>query len=209
VTHPSVNCPNCGAPNPLVNPGVLMVACAYCRTAIYWDREKISAAGFRAVLPEGYSRLYLGATGSLGDRRLVVLGRARYSFARGFWDEWYLEMQDGSLRWLTEDNRELRLEQPVSGMVVPPAGQCAVGLRLPAGGVTFVLTEIGVASCVGIEGSLPKVLRPGEAYGYADGASPDGVHSLGIEYNANPPAIFCGDWLDPASLKLDDEGDDW
>jgi hypothetical protein len=191
------------------NPGVLMVSCAYCATAIYWDNQKISAAGFKSALQEGYSRLYRGATGSLLNKRFIVMGRARYTFVRGFWDEWHLEMQDGSMLWLTEDNHELRVEKEITGVEVPPAGKCGVGMRIRAGADTFIVTETGVARCAGMEGSLPKVLTPDEEYPFADASSQDGARSLGIEYDDDPPAVFYGDWLNPASLKMDDEGNDW
>ncbi len=49
----------------------------------------------------------------------------------------------------------------------------------------------------------------GERYRYIDGSSPDGKHSLGIEYDAGPGAVFLGDWLAHGELTLDDEGEDW
>jgi hypothetical protein len=201
-----VKCPTCGAPNNLLNPGVLMISCEYCTAAFYWDKERIQAAGFKSALPEGFSRMYKGATGSLRNSRFIVLGRARYSFQRGFWDEWYLEMQNGELLWLTEDNHEFRLEKEVKSLVVPPFEKCGTGMRIDAGTGVFIVTEFGDAQCIGIEGELPRVVLPDQKYPYVDAATPDGDRSLGIEYTSDPPITYVGEWLNHTVIKMDDEG---
>ena len=82
-----IQCPSCGAGRTIRNPGVITIVCEYCGNAVYWDQEKIANAGKQSILPEGFSRLFRGATGSLLNKRFCVLGRVRYSFGRGFWDE--------------------------------------------------------------------------------------------------------------------------
>jgi hypothetical protein len=76
-------------------------------------------------------------------------------------------------------------------------------------GREFVVEERGQAECVGAEGELPFVVQMGESYRYVDGSSPDGKHSLGIEYDEEPATVFVGDWLRADELVLDDEGEGW
>ena len=169
----------------------------------------MAAAGKHAVLPEGFTRLYTGATGTLFDRRFVVLGRARYRFDRGFWDEWALERQDGALVWLTEDNHELSLQSKVDGVPVEPFESFHVGLAFSLVDQTFVVEEMGEAQCIGIEGDLPRTFELGETYPFVDASTRDGRHALGIEFDDDPPSVYLGRWLRFASLRLDDEGVDW
>jgi hypothetical protein len=181
-----------------------MFVCVYCASPVYWDAEQVRSAGTRAALTEGFTRLYREATGSVRGKRFEALGRARYAFDRGFWDEWYLRFDDGTTAWLTEDNHELCLERRLPEMPAPDNGF----VRCTLGGIAFAIEERGDAACVGAEGELPFVVALGERYRYVDGSSPDGKHSLGIEYG-NDPAIFIGDWLGHEDLALDDEGEDW
>jgi len=142
----SISCPSCGAAHDLVNPGIIMFSCEYCGTAVYWDEEQIKSAGTQAVLPEGFSRLYRGATGSLQQKRFVVMGRVRYSFGHGFWDEWYLDCADGKTRWLTEDNHEFSWQGRIEAHGIDGHDSYTPGcsgehhrrgaLRLPAGPTT-------------------------------------------------------------------------
>jgi hypothetical protein len=182
----------------------MMFVCEYCASPVYWDAEQVRSSGRKAALSEGFTRLYRGALGTLRGRRFRTEGRVRYSFGRGFWDEWYLRFDDGTAAWLTEDNHELCLEAQVPG--APPAGAYA---RLTIAGQEFVVEERGEAECIGAEGELPFVVEMGETYRYVDGSSPDGRHSLGIEYDAEPPTLFVGDWLRQDELALDDEGEGW
>jgi len=205
----TVTCPSCGAGHEIRNPGVIMVVCEYCGNAIYWDKEKIQNAGKQSTLPEGFTRLYRGAAGSLFKKRFVVLGRVRYSFGRGFWDEWFLEFEDGSTGWLSEDNQELCLEAPMQGAAVGQFESHKIGDKLKIEDKEFVVEEVGLAECIGVEGDLPFHFATGEKYQFVDASSPDGHYTLGIEYDNDPPTVFRGNWLSYASVKLDDEGNDW
>src|SRR5690606_1867940 len=105
-----IGCPSCGAPLPTRNPGVVVAVCAYCHTAVSWDADAVRASGLRSRLPQGFTRLYTGASGMLDGRHFVVLGRIRYGWSRGFWDEWCCRLDDGEDLWITEDDHELAAE---------------------------------------------------------------------------------------------------
>ena len=205
----NIRCPSCGAEKIITNPGIVTVVCEYCGTAIYWDRDKVMSAGRQSLLPEGFTRLYRGATGRLKGHSFTVTGRVRYSFGKGFWDEWFLEFQNGSLGWLTEDNHELALQTKKELENCPPPDSLSPGAIFRAFNREFVVQEVGQAECLGMEGDLPIRVETGEKYLFADASSPDGKYTLGIEYDQEPPSVFLGKWLDYTDLRLDDEGLDW
>ena len=204
-----VACPSCGAGHDIYNPGVVTIVCEYCGTAVYWDEEKVKDAGKQSILPEGFSRLYRGATGRLFKKRFVVLGRVRYSFGKGFWDEWSMEFNDGTLGWLSEDNHEFALEKEGSAKNIPAFSSLHPGYQLSVRNMEFIVEEVGHAECLGVEGDLPIVVQSGEKYAFADASTQDGQYTLGIEYDEDPPTVFLGRWLKYSALTLDDEGLDW
>ena len=206
----AISCPSCGATHDVRNPGVITVVCEYCGNAVYWDKEKVRSAGKQSILPEGFSRLYRGATGSLNQRRFCVMGRVRYSFGKGFWDEWFLEFADGSIGWLTEDNHDLALQTRTSPGRIPPFTSLRPGKTITIRkDATVVVREVGQAECIGVEGDLPIEVGTGETYSFADAGTPDGQFVFGIEYDADPPTVFIGKWLKYGELTLDDEGLEW
>jgi hypothetical protein len=188
------------------------VACAYCGTVSTWDEAGYADTGRRSLLPEGFTRLYRGATGEAdlpdGAVRFEVLGRVRYDFGSGTWDEWYLRTDEDRRLWLTEDDHQLALEARISA-TVPPREALQPTMVIEVDGVRYMVREVGEATCVGIEGQIPDAILPDEVYPYADAASMDGRLTLGIEYDDEPPTIFQGHRLAQEQVRLDDEGEDW
>ena len=202
MTQPA--CISCGAPLPSRNPGIRIQTCAYCGQINLWDDEGHKDAGKKSMLPEGFTRLYRGATGSLRGQRFEVLGRVRYSYGRGVWDEWWIRLEDGSGAWLTEDDHRLALETRWDGPTPDLSGE-----TVTVGDHTYKLHERGEAKGLGIEGQVPEGVLPDETYAYADGSSLDGTRSLGVEYDEDPPTIFVGERLAHEDVELDHEGEAW
>ncbi len=205
-----LQCPACGAPLETQNPGVVMAVCGHCGNTIWWDAQAIHSAGKRSILPEGFTRLYTGATGAIQGRRFVVLGRVRYGFGRGFWDEWFVELQGGNAtRWLSEDDHELSLQQALTGLALPDVRGLLPGARLTLAETTWAVEEVGEATCLGAEGSLPEIFEEGETFRYIDASSLDGKYNLGLEMRRDGARAFKGRWLSHEVVTLDDEGGSW
>ena len=200
----TISCPACGAPHDVTNPGIVMSVCEYCGNAVVLDEGNAQDLGQQAILSEGFTRLFRGAVGALFNRRFLTHGRARYSFGQGFWDEWFLEFEDGSTAWITEDNHELALQRPVDSHV-PGFDSMSIGQRLVVADKSFQILEKGEAKCIGVEGDLPRLVGVDESFQYVDGSSPDGLYALGIEYGASDTRAFTGRWVRHDALHLDAE----
>ena len=105
-------CPSCGAAQTVTNPGVVMKVCEFCRTTMYRDKESALRAGEKSLDLPPSSRFKVGSTGKLNKKPFMVLGRLAYAHEHGTWSEWFIETEDGSIKWLSEDEGELFLEQP-------------------------------------------------------------------------------------------------
>lgn len=202
-----LRCPNCGGEHTLVNPGITMLVCDFCKTAVFWDKDMVLKMGTQSILPEDDTRLHMHATGKLDGRPFEVMGHVRYDHGRGSWDEWYLMLADGSEAWLSEDERKLSLERPIrpDGPLPGPA-QLRVGQSIALAGAAFTIREVGTATCVGGQGQLPFTILPGERYPYADLASLDGTRFATLEYDqAGSPTCFVGQVLGHGQITVDDE----
>ena len=195
IMHREFQCPSCGATNEVTNPGIIMRVCDYCKTAMYWDEESVLRAGRKSVDLPPSNRFRIGGTGKIGSRSFRVLGRLSYAHDKGTWDEWFVEMQDGTIEWLTEDEEELFLETPVTlTSPVPPHEELRAGMRISLNDKVGLVEEIGRAQCIGGEGQIPFVIEIGETYPYADGSGEDGSFSFGLEYDSQTgtPTAFVG-----------------
>jgi hypothetical protein len=187
-------CPSCGAGNKVTNPGIVMRVCDYCKTAMYWDKDAVLRAGNKSMELPPSNRFRVGASGKLGGKPFRVLGRITYEHDAGRWNEWFIEVQDGSLMWLTEDEGELFLEKPLELKTpLPELSEIAPGCEIKLNDKIGIVEEIGKAKCLGGEGEIPFTVEIGDTYPYVDGAAPDGSFSFGLEYGAEGrPQAFIG-----------------
>ncbi len=187
-------CPSCGAGNIVTNPGILMKICDYCKTAIYWDKDSALRVGSKSMdLPQS-PRFKTGGVGKLQGRIFKILGRLTYEHESGFWHEWFIEFDDGSLKWLTEDEGELFIETPIKvKQELPLFDKLRPGMQFQLGNNTGIVEELGEARVIGGEGQIPRDVEIGETYSYVDGTSTDGKHSFGLEYDSSgAPEVFWG-----------------
>lgn len=197
-------CPSCGAANTVTNPGVLMRVCDYCKTAIYWDKESALRAGNKSVDLPPSGRFKVGARGKIKGDFFTVLGRLSYAHEKGTWNEWFVEMEGGKIKWLSEDEGELFLESPVDLTApVPPHSELKPGMHISINERVGVVEEVGEARCIGGEGQIPFEVEIGETYPYADGAGTDGSFSFGLEYDDRSGAVtaFVGRILTPKTAR--------
>jgi hypothetical protein len=198
-------CPSCGAGNVVTNPGIVMKVCDYCKTAMYWDEDAVLSAGRKSLDLPPSSRFRLGMGGKIKQQSFRVLGRLTYAHESGTWNEWFIEMQDGKILWLTEDEGEIFLEGPLElTSRVPPHTELQPGQRISLNDKVGVVEEIGEARCLGGEGQIPFRVEIGEIYPYVDGSTEDGSNSFGLEYDGKSGEVraFLGRILDLKNDKV-------
>ena len=69
--------------------------------------------GKKSRLSQGFSRLYCGALCTIHGNEYRVVGRVRYSYGKGFWDEWYALNDTGEGSWITEDDHAFSVQVEV------------------------------------------------------------------------------------------------
>lgn len=166
----SLNCPSCGAPLPIEHRFVRMVTCQYCDTVSEVTDSGLDPTGKTAKLVPLPTQFAVGQNGKLRGRPFQVLGRVRYSYDEGVWDEWYLAFDDGDAAWLEEDEGELVLSrQEKLRTPAPPFDQAHVGSRIDVNGYPFFVTERCRARIAGSEGQLFFHAVPGRPVNFVEG----------------------------------------
>ncbi len=112
----------------------------------------------------------MGAHGKIKGRTFGVLGRVRYEYADGFWDEWFLQFDNGQIGWVEEDEGELTLTYKTKlTSPVPPFEQIRVGSFIPLGGERMFVSEKGQGKVQGAQGEVTITVPPGRAVQYVNG----------------------------------------
>ncbi|MFA5140202.1 MAG: DUF4178 domain-containing protein [Elusimicrobiota bacterium] len=195
-------CPSCGAPVTVRSPFARSAPCPHCRTTLWLSREGVEAGPKMSAPTPALSGLWVGAQGKLRGQPFTVVGRVRYKYERGFWDEWFLAGPKDSLVWLSEDEGELCLEteKPLK-KTVPAFDQVQAGSMLDLDGLRFAVEEKDTAVLESGEGELPFKSSPGDKLSYLDGSAEGSTATL--EYDEDGIKLFAGDWLGLQDLEVE------
>jgi len=199
-----MSCPACHAPLSIKNRFVKMVTCDFCGQVSLLRERGLAPTGQTATLVNLPSPLYVDAGGTLWGRRFQVMGRLRYQYDGGWWDEWFLVLENDKPGWLVEDEGEYRfyVKQTLTSPV-PAFEAIRVGSVLSIAGHQVFVTEKGRARIAGGEGQLAFAIVPGEQVDYVDGSSGDDVVSL--EYTEDEIELSLGRAVAREDLIIDEE----
>ena len=198
------SCPSCGAPVKQQNPGSKTLCCGYCGQTSHLLADSLRAVGEKHLLIDYGSMFETGMQGKFGGRDFLVLGRMRFDYEDGFWDEWYINyLDDGSEGWIQEDDgsfvlfrEEKRLDRPIDF----PRMKVGAWSELDGAWQATFITSKGRATVNGGEGELPFQILPGEQVDFIDGIWK--AQALSVELMKYERVLFVGKPVEPEELQL-------
>ncbi|WP_264211275.1 DUF4178 domain-containing protein [Leisingera thetidis] len=196
------HCPNCASPVAPAAAMVKMAACAACGTTLFIADEQARLAGEAGVMHAAPLLFGLGSTIRLDGRTLRILGHARFSYGRGFWDEfWALDARDEPC-WVSLDEGDIVLQRELDRAAWPRYdGRLALGRTVELDGVSFTVTEEDDAECVAVRGSFDQALVVGGRYRFVNLQGGDGTLLSG-EFHGTSREWYRGAWYDPFEAEV-------
>jgi hypothetical protein len=198
-----LNCPNCGAGLAIENQFIRTITCRFCGSNfLVRGSDSLDPTGTSATLGDFPSRLTVGTKGQVRGRGFTVLGRIRYMYDAGFWEEWQISWEDGAPPdWLEEDEglwTVYRRERVKSA--IAPYEQMRVGVSVPINNKNVFITEKRTAKVAGSEGQFSSVFPLTGTFGYVQGTA-DG-QSVSVNYWSDEIELSIGDELEHNELVL-------
>ena len=194
------SCPNCGN---LITPATnncQLIVCGACNSSLFYDNGNIENHGKMATLAEEPLLLELNHRYKHQDWYFTPIGRVRYDYGEGVWDEYYVLSDNGAGNWVSVDEGDVAIEKLVqSNVQVTPFEQLRVGDAVTLLGQRMTVTEKNSCRCVGAQGELPFPVSPDDGYDYIDLLGPKRA-SFTIEYQKNGIECFKGNWVDPFEI---------
>jgi hypothetical protein len=131
--------------------------------------DGIEQVGQAAVLPFDVSPVRIGMRGSYGGKGFETIGRVRWSWTDGAWNEWLLLFDDNSNAWLGEAMGQFMLlwERPFTTVrtqalrAVAKGGDAVPGSEVQLDGARLTVSDAREVVCIAAEGELPFTPRPG------------------------------------------------
>ena len=159
----SVSCPNCGAEIGFRSAALPSRVCDYCQTILVRRGAGVEAVGKAASLPFDVSPVRIGLRGTFDGEGFEVIGRVRWGWTDGSWNEWLLLFDGGYHAWLGEAMGQYMMlrERPLGDIRAEAVNAIAAGESVPIGstaevdGETLIVSDAREATCIAAEGELP------------------------------------------------------
>ncbi|GAB5490973.1 MAG: hypothetical protein Phog2KO_11880 [Phototrophicaceae bacterium] len=196
-------CQTCSAPINIDNQFIRSVNCQFCGASyLISGDDGLEARGQGVKLADYPSRLTVGQTGVIRGRSFSVLGRVRYAYPEGFWEEWQIAWEDGQPpAWLEEDEGYWTLyKRERVRSQIPSHDSVRVGGTMQVNNMTVFVTEKRTGKMVGQEGQFSAVMPIAGDFGYATGTA-DGK-PVSVTYWEDEIEVETGDDLEPHEIKL-------
>ncbi|MCA9720157.1 MAG: DUF4178 domain-containing protein [Myxococcales bacterium] len=198
----AIQCPQCGAPAPFRGTSLSLV-CEYCGSTVVRTGADVELVGKISALVDNGSPILLGGKGRLDDAPFEIIGRLQIRYARGTWNEWYVEFGRGGNGWLSDAQGSFAITQRQAKFTIgrnnkqstPTFSGLKVGQRLQVSRSPMVITDKRAAQYVGSEGCLPFDTRGGETYYSVDLRDAWGAFmtlDYGTSGQHHEPALFSG-----------------
>ena len=187
-------CPSCGGKIQKNIINSKSVICSYCGQSSHIQADSLEAAGNAHLLVDYGSIFHTNLRVQLGDQKFQILGRLRIEYDDGFWDEWYIQFDDGREAWIQEDDGSftLFLRQDQTALYDDLFELVEVGHfhdLSPDFNHVFI-TSKSRASIVGGDGELPFRIKPGDPADFVDGIY-DG-QTISLEVLPEETILFLG-----------------
>ncbi|MGB0410801.1 MAG: DUF4178 domain-containing protein [Pikeienuella sp.] len=193
---PLHNCPNCGHALDLRIAASKVAGCAACGSTVFLNDRSFRAPGEAGDMHVAPSLLQLGQPVRLGKTTATPIGVIRYSYGRGWWDEYWCVADDAPF-WVSVDEGDIVVEKPTNGPEWPASrGHPKLGDSIKYVLRTYEAVEVETATCVAFRGELPEAPEVGEEHHFVNFLSGSG-QALSLEIWGNNRAWFEGQWIDP------------
>jgi hypothetical protein len=204
----TANCPNCGAEITFRSAALPARVCDYCRTMLVRRGDALTALGKVAELPFDVSPIQTGTRGRFEDHGFEVIGRVRWGWTDGSWNEWLLLFDDGSNAWLGEAMGQYMLlrARPLEELKADAIHDLAKGARLPIGteaqvdGEILTVSDAREATCIAAEGELPFTAPSGWTIFSVDFRSPSG-RCASLQRDGETADFYDGRYVSLAELN--------
>ncbi|GGE32807.1 hypothetical protein GCM10011360_20830 [Primorskyibacter flagellatus] len=197
-----IACPNCGDHIDL-HAGVRMLTCPSCGTTLLYDDAVVKQAGDAGVMHDAPLLFGIGDRVACAPGTFDILGHARFSYGRGWWDEFWALDTKGQSAWLSIDEGDVAVQRSIRGSGGPKAGDTMrPGDAFTHHGTNYRVTEIDRATCIALRGEFDEALSVGETYTFLNALSGNGKLLSG-EFQDGPTLWFEGHWIDPFEIVVE------
>lgn len=226
IANKNYNCPQCGAPIALKSVNTKITSCEHCSSMLSVKEEELEYLGVKSTVLKDTSTIKIGTEGEYNSKHFIVIGRIQVGYEYGFWNEWYIQFDNGINGWMTdtdngsyfsievlEQNKETIANvfginvNKESDINLPKWNYLKAGELYQIYGRSFLAVDITENKIVGVEGEISRENKVGD-----DRKAVDLRYGKGFvtaDYTNNETVIYIGKYstedLKLSNLKTPEE----
>lgn len=201
MSHPSAQCPNCGAPIVFRWSSSVQTTCDHCQSILVRTDVNLERVGVVSDLPPDSSPIQIGTTGTFDNHGFTVAGRIIYDYEEGSWNEWHIVLSDNRSAWLSDAQSQYAVTLPVAAEGLPPLNTVRLGDRYNWNKNSFTVTTITRARYRGVEGELPFEYWDKQTATFIDLRTPTAEFAT-LDYSDEKPVLYIGKTVEFDDLKM-------
>ena len=201
------NCPQCGDALALRFKYSKLTRCASCQSTIFLEDETVRSLGKTNLLADEPTLLSLHHPFVYEENSFTPIGKIRYAYTLGFWEEWLVLNDDNKAFWISVDEGDMVLEEPLDlseGIIKDILTKKQLGAKVTINNKQYRVTEKAKGICQGFEGELDRQVEVGETLEYMHLTARSGNEHITLEREGTNYSVYVGQWLDMYEVKVHD-----
>ena len=200
-----LNCPQCGDVLNINIKYSKLTRCNSCKSTIFLEDDAIKNLGKMNLLSDEPSPLKLQQKFRYGEKEYFPMGKIRYSYELGFWEEWFVLDSQEKPYWISVDEGNLILEKrfdlpknEIQWIIKESRLSSTVTIQ----GKRYRVTEKDEGICQGFDGELPRAIKVSTKLNYLHLSSLEENWHITLEEEEGEYMAYIGRWLDIYEMEL-------
>jgi hypothetical protein len=195
-------CPSCGAEVNFRLQSAVMAVCAYCGGILVRDSDSLRSIGKSSIDPPDLTPLQVGTMGKYKNINFTIVGRQRFDWSDGFWNEWTVLFDDQRVAVLEESQGFFMMLFPVhTGVPDVHNPDANLGFEFKYMGKTMTLSDIKDAKLTFVQGEFNSSFTMNSVHKSYDFTGPSGEFAT-LDLSKNVSRFLVGDTVDLEKLDL-------
>jgi len=203
----TLNCPQCGDALNIYFKYSKLTSCPSCKSTLLLDDEAVSKFGEMNLLDAEQTLLKMHKPFSYEGLTFTPIGKIRYAYLLGFWEEWFVIDKGGKGFWISVDEGDFVKEEPLeleTSLIQELMEKTYLSNTVSIQNKKYLISEKDQGICQGFEGEIPRSIQVGEVLQYLHLTALKGSEHITLEFEDGKYSAYKGQWLDAYDIEIED-----
>jgi len=198
-----LNCTQCGTELNLHFKHSKLIQCPSCKSTLFLEDESVTNFGEKSSLSQETTLLQLNKEFNYKGWYFRPIGKIRYAYELGFWEEWFVLDKEGQESWISVDEGDFVIEKALELNVkeIIETMSKRVGQTVKIQLQEYLISEKEQGVTQGFEGELARVIKPNTKLDYMHLTATKKNQHITLEKENGNYSAYIGEWIDAYKIE--------